>query len=164
MSLKRFQIAQADPASGFDVAISELRHGRKVSHWIWYIFPQLRGLGRSSTAQFYAIDNLVEAQEYLRDAILRKNLLSAMETVARHLFEGAQLETVMGGSVDSFKLVSCATLFRVATEFFDDFPEVPDIAAIHQMTGELLEAAEAQGFPPCPQTLSLIQTEGLGHS
>jgi len=63
IDLERFKIAQADSLNGFEVAMAELRKGHKRSHWIWYIFPQLSVLGRSSTAQFYGIENAIEAQE-----------------------------------------------------------------------------------------------------
>lgn len=61
MSLQRFHEAQADPHAGYDTALPEIRRGRKTSHWIWYIFPQLAGLGRSTMAERYAIRDLAEA-------------------------------------------------------------------------------------------------------
>ena len=64
MSLVRFHEAQASRSAGYDTALAEIRRGRKTSHWIWYIFPQLAGLGRSSTAQKYAIRDLAEACAY----------------------------------------------------------------------------------------------------
>ena len=74
MSLDRFHDAQASPSAGYDTALAEIRRGRKTSHWIWYIFPQLAGLGRSSTARAYAIRDLAEACEYLRDPLLLRPL------------------------------------------------------------------------------------------
>ena len=71
MSLQRFHEAQTDPRVGYDRALAEIRCGRKTSHWIWYIFPQLAGLGRSAMAEKYAIRDLAEACDYLRDPILR---------------------------------------------------------------------------------------------
>ena len=70
MSLARFQEAQADPHAGYDTALTEIRRGRKTSHWIWYIFPQLAGLGRSAMAEKYAIRDLAEACAYRRDPLL----------------------------------------------------------------------------------------------
>ncbi len=69
MSLERFHEAQARRSAGYDTALAEIRRGRKTSHWIWYIFPQLAGLGRSSMAENYAIRDLAEACEYLRDPL-----------------------------------------------------------------------------------------------
>ena len=70
--LSRFHAAQA---RDYDTALSEIRAGRKRSHWIWYIFPQIRGLGYSSTAQYYALEDLGEAKAYLADPVLRQRLL-----------------------------------------------------------------------------------------
>ncbi len=61
MSLTRFHEAQASRSAGYDTALAEIRRGRKTSHWIWYIFPQLAGLGRSAMAEKYAIRDLAEA-------------------------------------------------------------------------------------------------------
>ncbi len=158
MSLERFLIAQADPATGFNVAIAELRNGQKMSHWIWYIFPQLRGLGRSSMAEFYGIENLEEARAYLREPTLREHLLSAMQVVAGHLAQGVRLDTLMGGSVDSLKLVSCVTLFRKVADHSEEFPEIPEIPSIQKLTADILSVAEAQDYSECQQTLSLCET------
>jgi len=71
MSLGRFHEAQAKRSGGYDTALAEIRDGGKRSHWIWYIFPQIEGLGRSSTARAYAVQDLSEACAYLCDPILR---------------------------------------------------------------------------------------------
>ena len=71
MSLERFHEAQAGRGAGYDTALAEIRAGGKRSHWIWYIFPQIEGLGGSSTARAYALQDLGEACAYLRDPILR---------------------------------------------------------------------------------------------
>ena len=70
MSLARFHNAQAGPF-GYDMALAEIRRGRKTNHWIWYIFPQLAGLGRSAAARAYALHDLAEASAYLCDPLLR---------------------------------------------------------------------------------------------
>jgi uncharacterized protein (DUF1810 family) len=114
MSLERFKIAQDSPRSGFATALAELRSGRKTSHWIWYVFPQLAGLGRSWTAQKYAIRDLDEAIEYLRDAELRDRLARATAVVAGQLGAGTPLADLMGGTLDAMKLVSSLTLFEIA--------------------------------------------------
>src|SRR4051812_17946964 len=74
--LTRFRDAQDQAHSGFDAALREIRAGRKQSHWIWYIFPQLAGLGSSSLSRFYALRDTVEAADYLRDHTLRDRLLT----------------------------------------------------------------------------------------
>jgi uncharacterized protein (DUF1810 family) len=66
LRLQRFLTAQSDPHSGFYAALEEIRAGAKTGHWIWYVFPQLSGLGGSSMSQRYGIDSVEEAREYLR--------------------------------------------------------------------------------------------------
>jgi uncharacterized protein (DUF1810 family) len=103
--LRRFVDAQS---STYAQALTELKAGRKRSHWMWFIFPQLRGLGHSSTAERYAIRSLAEAEAYLRHPILGPRLAECAEAVlgvekraAREIF----------GSPDDLKLRSSATLF-----------------------------------------------------
>src|SRR5438477_13108780 len=110
MSLDRFKAAQDSPGGGYATALQELQAGRKTSHWIWYGFPQLAGLGRSSTAQFYGVRDLAEACEYLNDPVLRERLRKAMSVVEAKLKAGVPLEELMGGAIDSLKLVSSVTL------------------------------------------------------
>ncbi len=113
MDLERFVTAQ-DEGGTYDRALAELRAGRKASHWMWFVFPQLAGLGRSPMAQRYAIASLAEARAYLAHPVLGPRLLEA--TPALH---GASAEAVLGG-VDALKLRSSMTLFASAAE--DDAP------------------------------------------
>jgi uncharacterized protein (DUF1810 family) len=89
-------------------ALSELRSGRKKSHWMWYVFPQLAGLGKSPTSKLYAIKDLGEAEAYLKHPTLGPRLLECAEACLR--IEGASALDVFG-SPDDLKLRSCATLF-----------------------------------------------------
>ena len=113
--LHRFHDAQARDQAR---ALAELRAGRKTSHWIWYIFPQLAALGRSGTAKHYGIRDLAEARVYLADPVLAANLRDAAQAMLENA--GAPAESVLG-PVDAMKLRSCATLFRAAGggEIFD---------------------------------------------
>ncbi|RWR47592.1 DUF1810 family protein [Sinirhodobacter ferrireducens] len=95
------------------IALRELRAGRKLTHWIWWIFPQLAALGRSSRAIEYGLRDLDEARAYLADPTLRANLIAAAEAVLTH--PGTPIEDIMG-PVDALKLRSCATLFEAAAE------------------------------------------------
>jgi len=140
-SLDRFSHAQANPSAGISVALSELRAGRKTSHWIWYVFPQLAGLGHSATARFYELHNLDEACAYLRDLQLRTNYLLAAASVANQLVAGTSLERLMGGKTDALKLVSSFTLFEHAAA-----AEFPQLA---KLCDEILARTETQGFPRC---------------
>jgi uncharacterized protein (DUF1810 family) len=108
--LERFAAAQ-EPL--FDRVLSELRAGRKRTHWMWFIFPQLRGLGRSSMAEHYGISSLAEARAYLAHPILGPRLDLCTRTVLKS--NAASLHAIFG-SPDDMKFRSCATLFALASE------------------------------------------------
>src|SRR4051794_3735982 len=112
--LDRFHRAQEDPHAGFAAAMAELRAGRKQGHWIWYVFPQLSGLGSSAQSRTYGIDGLEEALAYLDDDLLRARLAEAISVVAEEIRKGVALETLMASSIDVRKLVSSLTLFEAA--------------------------------------------------
>jgi uncharacterized protein (DUF1810 family) len=154
MSLSRFHDAQASPAAGYDTALAEIRRGRKTSHWIWYIFPQIQGLGRSSTARAYAIRDLAEACEYLRDPLLRARYEEIAGAVSEQLASGRALEELMGGNTDALKLVSSLTLFRAAAQSLAD--EDPAFDSLAQCCHSILEQTAVQGYLPCAQTLGRL--------
>jgi uncharacterized protein (DUF1810 family) len=111
--LARFRAAQ-DASGTYDAALAELRAGRKRSHWMWFVFPQVAGLGHSPTAVRFAIGSLDEARAYLADPVLGPRLqeaaLAALEAPA------ASAEALLGG-IDAVKLRSSMTLFaRAAPE------------------------------------------------
>jgi uncharacterized protein (DUF1810 family) len=129
-SLRRFIDAQ-DAGGTYDTALAELRAGRKVSHWMWFVFPQIAGLGRSSMAKMYAITSLAEARAYLADPILSPRLLEATRAVSE--LSGLTAEEVFG-SVDATKLRSSMTLFaraapgeplfqHILDRYFDGIPD-----------------------------------------
>lgn len=103
--LRRFVDAQAGV---YERALAELQSGQKRTHWMWYIFPQLDGLGLSATAKHYAIQSIAEAQAYLAHPILGPRLEQCAEAVLH--IEGRSA-TAIFGSPDDWKLRSCATLF-----------------------------------------------------
>ena len=107
--LQRFVAAQ-EPL--FDTVLSELRAGRKRAHWMWFIFPQLRGLGRSSMAEYYGISSLAEARAYLAHPALGPRLDLCTRTVLEN--KSPSLHAIFG-SPDDMKFRSCATLFALAT-------------------------------------------------
>jgi uncharacterized protein (DUF1810 family) len=111
--LDRFVAAQ-DAGGTYAAALRELRAGRKTSHWMWFVFPQLAGLGRSSTAQAYAIGSLGEARDYLAHPVLGPRLKECAAALLNHTDRSA--EAVLGG-IDALKLRSSMTLFaRAAPE------------------------------------------------
>ena len=106
--LSRFLDAQR---YDYDTALREIRSGRKRSHWMWYIFPQIQGLGFSSTAQYYAIRDLEEAKDYLAHPVLGARLKEI--TAALLSLDGLSAHEIFGYP-DDLKLRSCMTLFSLA--------------------------------------------------
>jgi len=106
--LQRFLDAQG---SVYEQVCSELRDGRKRSHWMWFVFPQIAGLGRSETARFYAIRSLDEAAEYLQHPVLGRRLLECTKLVTQ--VTGKTIHEILG-SPDDMKFRSCMTLFEQA--------------------------------------------------
>jgi uncharacterized protein (DUF1810 family) len=120
--LLRFVEAQ-DVGGAYDQAVRELQRGRKQSHWMWFVFPQIAGLGRSATARRFAISGLPEAQAYLAHPVLGPRLLRS----ARVLTELAATDAVeIFGPVDAQKLQSSMTLFARAAPDERVFGEVLD--------------------------------------
>ncbi len=107
--LARFVDAQA---GDYDQALAEIKAGRKRSHWIWYVFPQIDGLGFSSMSRRYAIKSVDEAKAYLAHPVLGKRLVEVCE--AALTVEGKSAHDIFG-SPDDMKLNSCATLFATVS-------------------------------------------------
>jgi uncharacterized protein (DUF1810 family) len=106
-NLRRFLDAQEN---AYEIALKEIKNGKKTSHWMWYIFPQIDGLGLSETARFYAIKNKEEAVEYIHHDILGKRLVE-ISTELLKLDTNNSIEIF--GQVDSLKLKSSMTLFSL---------------------------------------------------
>lgn len=156
MSLERFRQAQASQWAGYATAHAEMQAGRKSSHWIWYIFPQIDGLGRSSTAREYALRDLNETCEYLRDPLLRSHYEEITNAVAEHIARGAPIEQLMGGETDAYKLVSSLTLFRAAARQLVGSKEDANLKNLARTCDAILERTATQGYPPCEFTLERI--------
>ena len=122
-------------------AITELRAGRKRSHWIWFVFPQLRALGRSVTAQFYGLENTAEAAAYWQHPILGARL---RESVAALRQVPAKSAVEILGDVDALKVRSCLTLFLQVA------PSDPGLTAALE---------RFYGGDPDPLTLDLVRGE-----
>lgn len=106
--LNRFLQAQDDFGT-YGRALQEMKDGRKTTHWMWFIFPQIKGLGRSYNATYYAIQSLKEAEDYLADPVLGKRLREITSVVLSH--KGEDILVVMGGRTDAKKFRSSMTLF-----------------------------------------------------
>ena len=139
-NLEHFVTAQAPV---FETVLAELRAGRKRTHWMWFVFPQLSGLGRSSTARFYGIGSIDEARAYLAHPVLGPRLdLCARIVLAS---ESPSLHAIFGSS-DDMKFRSCMTLFSLATHD----PENPFRHALNRWCGGQHDE----------QTLALIDAGG----
>jgi len=133
--LQRFIEAQND---SYDQALKEIRNGRKLTHWIWYIFPQMKGLGFSYNSEYYGITSLQEARDYLENELLRKRLFEITESLLMH--KGKDIESIMG-DIDALKLKSSMTLF--------------DAVQPGSVFGEVLD--EFYGGERCRRTLEKIR-------
>ena len=156
LNLDRYLEAQNQPHMGFASALAEIRAGGKQGHWIWYVFPQLAGLGRSGPSLRYAIADLSEARAYLQHPELRPRLLAITSAVAEHARQGHRLVDVMGSSIDATKLVSSLTLFgQIARQVYvvEGLEAYRDFAAA---SDDVLAAAAEQGYPPCRFTLDRV--------
>lgn len=138
-TLDRFIAAQR---TAYADALSEIRRGRKASHWMWFIFPQLRGLGRTETARFYGLTGIGEATSYLRHPVLGNRLAE----ISRALLQQPGRDALaIFGKPDDRKLRSCMTVFS-------------KVAGADPVFREVLEAFfEGQDDP---STLELLRDEG----
>jgi uncharacterized protein (DUF1810 family) len=121
-NLERFVEAQ-DRNGTYQQALAELRRGRKTSHWMWFVFPQIAGLGQSATSQYFAIGSLSEAQAYVRHPVLAARLRECIDVLMGTASDSAE-DTF--GAVDAQKLRSSMTLFLRASPDDLDFTRVLD--------------------------------------
>ncbi len=119
-NLDRFVAAQDNV---YVEALDELQRGRKTSHWMWFVFPQIAGLGHSATARFYAIADIAEARAYLAHPLLGPRLGECVAALLAH--RGLSAEAILG-PVDAMKLRSSMTLFAAAAEDPTPFAAVLD--------------------------------------
>ena len=119
-NIKRFIDAHQ---RSYDLALSEIRGGYKVSHWMWYIFPQIKGLGHSEIAEYYAIEDLDETKVYLKEPVLAAHMQEICEALLEN--ENGNAEEVMGWP-DDLKLRSSMTLFAAADPANDIYQKVLD--------------------------------------
>lgn len=118
--LNRFLIAHE---SDYKYALEEIKNGYKIGHWMWYIFPQLRGISSSEKSYYYGIKDLNEAKEYLENDILREHLLEISEALLKLDTDNAQ---EIFGFTDNLKLKSSMTLFNYVSPDIEIFQKVLD--------------------------------------
>jgi uncharacterized protein (DUF1810 family) len=154
--LQRFFDAQSngDPAP-LSVAINELEAGKKQTHWIWYVFPQLRGLGLSSHAEFYGIADKEEAIAYLQDPLLAERYRVCLEAIITHLRQGQRLEAILG-PVDALKTISSVTLFRHLLQAEPALTQTGP-ATFLPLMDDFFELLSRDGNQPCERTLHALR-------
>ena len=116
-NLTRFVDAQNDI---YDRALQEMKAGQKLSHWMWFIFPQVEGLGSSEQSKYYAIKGMDEARAYLADPILGMRLLACVDIVHSWMRDRDRTASDIFGTPDNMKLKSSLTLFEQAAEMGSD--------------------------------------------
>jgi uncharacterized protein (DUF1810 family) len=160
--LERFKLAQRSAAAGYATALAEIRGGRKRGHWIWYVLPQIQGLGASPYSRKFGITDPDEAVAYLRDPELRAHLLEIVQAIAARLSAGSHgsLPVLMGSEIDAIKTVSSLTLFRVIAERLARGGEEPIYAEIARVADQVLSFARAEGYPPCERTIRWLEDGG----
>lgn len=155
MELKRFLDAQDDGGSfdgnrtAYQVALKEIVNGEKISHWIWFIFPQ-GPFGTSTMAQMYAITSPSEATAYLQHSILRDRLLEITNAVANQLNKNVQPEILMGSDIDCQKLSSSMTLFNFIADKLDD-------QDLKDATKNVLSQLASHAWTECTKTLDWLR-------
>ena len=162
LSLNRYLEAQNQPHAGYASALAEIRAGGKQGHWIWYVFPQLAGLGRSGPSLRYAIADLSEARAYLQHPELRSRLLAITSAVAEQARQGHRLDDIMGSTIDVTKLVSSLTLFTHVARQLSVATRVDTYGELVTAGDEVLRAAAEQGYAPCRYTLDRLGVHDAG--
>ena len=119
--LKRFITAQ-DGYGSYNIALKEIKEGRKRSHWVWYVFPQIQGLGHSYYSDYYGIKSIDEASAYMADKLLGQRLREITEALLK--IDNKMISEILGG-IDAQKVRSCMTLFDLVSPH-DLFEKVLD--------------------------------------
>jgi uncharacterized protein (DUF1810 family) len=140
--LARFVAAQQ---GSYGQALAELRAGRKRSHWIWYVLPQLRGLGMSHLSERYGLSGLAEAKAYLAHPVLGLRLHECVDALLSH---GQRSAREILGDVDAMKLRSCLTLFAQAAGVGSVFDAALDRFYGGQLCGQTLRRLGVDTVPP----------------
>lgn len=139
--------------------------GRRRSHWIWYVFPQLSGLGASPPAVRFGIDGVEEAIAYLRDPLLRERLVTISLAALDHVDppRSIRLTTLMGSGIDAIKLVSSMTLFAEVATHLETLDPSSDLAELARAGRRILAEASAREFPSA-RSHNLRSRPSTGHT
>jgi uncharacterized protein (DUF1810 family) len=145
IDLERFERHHPDD---FERALGEIESGRKRSHWMWFIFPQITSLGRSATAIEYGINSVDEAGAYLRHPTLGHDYAHIVAAVWSQVVQGGVGLTELMGRPDDLKLVSSLTLFATIARRTAD----PELSKLADQCDDILAIASLQGLAPCQTT------------
>ncbi|HIT21620.1 MAG TPA: DUF1810 domain-containing protein [Candidatus Scybalousia intestinigallinarum] len=137
-NLERFLQAQE---KSYEIAYQEIKNGRKEGHWIWYIFPQIQGLGESATSFYYGIQNLNEAKEYLENPILHDRLIEISNALLS--LSGKSASEILG-TLDAIKVRSSMTLFSKADPNEKVFAKVLEKYYQNELDSKTLEILKSQ--------------------
>jgi uncharacterized protein (DUF1810 family) len=140
----------------FDRALGEIRGGRKRSHWMWYVFPQIAGLGSSSTSRHYAIADRNEAEEFLSDARLGPRYAQLVDATWEQIVTNGVTVRNLFGQPDDQKLVSSLTLFAAVAA---DLPPSPERTTLVDQADAILDAAGRQGLTRCAFTRAALRND-----
>jgi uncharacterized protein (DUF1810 family) len=158
--LQRFKDAQNAPHSGFETALAEIQRGHKEGHWIWYIFPQLRGLGRSAMSETFGIDGESEAIAYLRDPELSARLITMTSALLAQRSRRTTLSAVMGSSLDAAKVISSMTLFSLVARTLRHEQSCRECDQLVRDADTILAWGAEEGLGPCEYTRSNVAVRG----
>ena len=157
----RFTSAQDSPGAGFESALREIRRGRKTGHWIWYVLPQLSGLGASEMSRTFALRDAADAADYVRHPVLGRRLLTIVSAIAEQCATrpGLTVATLLGSEIDARKLVSSLTLFERVARGLDGADAPAWARALADTSRHLLDRAAAEGYPACAHTLDRLRRD-----
>lgn len=134
--------------TNFDDAIEEINNGNKESHWMWYIFPQLEGLGSTEKSVYYSLKDPKEAEEFLLDLACRSRLLLALNAVKnnnKNKTDKTELQDIFNSIIDCKKFMSCLTLFKYVSKHLND-------VEIYNLISELINWAHEEYMYECLYT------------
>jgi uncharacterized protein (DUF1810 family) len=137
--IERFVLAQ--DRAFFEGILAELQAGRKSSHWMWFVFPQLKGMGTSYNAEYYGLEDLDEAKAYLAHPVLNQRLQRCCEALLSN--DHLDIRAIMGSNIDVLKLQSSMTLFERAAPDAEYFAEVLEAFFAGQRCGWTLKKVES---------------------
>ncbi len=157
-NLQRF-IAAQNAGNTYQKALKEIERGRKTNHWIWYVFPQIQGMGKSYNSKTYALSDLNEAQAYLLDPLLYSRYQTILFAAHEQLQKGTPINVLMGSQIDAQKLNSSLTLFEIASFSLAHTDE--KYKTLGKLCSSTLDIIKQQGIEKCRYTQKKLPRPAL---